>query len=126
MAASTCNPVANPCGTDKCPATLDCLFKPFTDASGTHFGIIPAIVYAAITFIGIISVAMLIYTGFKYITAQADKKAIDSAQKTLQYTIIGFMVVILSFFFLNVIGEATGVRCIEPLNVFQKGLSACQ
>lgn len=82
--------------------------------------------YAAMVFIGTVSLAMIIFAGFRYITSQADKKTIDSANKTLFYAAVGLFFVMFSFFILNIIGSATGVTCIEPLNVLQNGFDACK
>ena len=100
----------------ECPATLKCLTTT----------VLPEVVYATLVFVGVVGVAMVIFAGFRFITSQADKKTIEGTQKILQYAIIGLAVVLFSFLFLNIIGAATGVTCIEPLNVLSKGLDACK
>ncbi len=52
---------------------------------------------------------LLLVGGFKYITAGGDPKAIDSAQKTLTYAVIGLVVILLSFLILVLIRTITGV-----------------
>lgn len=123
--AVTCNPVAKPCGDANCPATLQCLWKGNGDAI-TPTGILPEVIYATVFFVGLVSLGMIIFAGFKYITSQADKKTLDSANKTLFYAAMGLVFVLFSFFILNLIGMATGVTCIEPQNVLQNGFNACK
>ena len=58
--------------------------------------------------IGIISVAMLIWGGLRYITSGGDSKKVTDAKNTILYAIIGLLVAILSYaivrFVLNVVG----------------------
>ncbi len=124
--ASACDPSTNPCGGPNCPATLDCLWRGNSNSTFPAFGMIALVINGTLIFVGTVSVAMIIYAGFKYISSQADKKAIDSANKTLFYAAIGLSFVLFSFLIINIIGSATGVTCIEPQNVLQKGFQACQ
>ena len=116
--AATCNST-DPnliCGSADCPAQLACLTNK----------IFPNIIIALEIFVGTVVLFMAIWAGFQYMTSRSDKKAIESAHKTLLYAAFGGCLVLFSFLILNVIGEATGVTCIEPQNYFQNGiLFAC-
>lgn len=48
--------------------------------------------------VGIVAVIMLVYGGFKYITAGGDSNNIQSAKSTILYAIIGLLVVALAQF----------------------------
>lgn len=117
-----CNPTTNPCGDANCPATLQCLWHGNSGGSG----MLALIINGTLVFVGTISLAMIIFAGYKYITSQADKKTIESANKTIFYAAAGLFFVLFSFFILNIIGTATGVSCIEPQNVLKNGFDACK
>ncbi len=91
------------CGNATTPATFDCLFKV----------IFPSVFNAAIMFVGIIVVIMIVLGGMKFIASKGDNKQLDSAKKTITYAIIGAVVIIFSVFIVNIIGQITGVTCIH-------------
>src|SRR5438105_14040790 len=51
----------------------------------------------ALLIIGIVAVAFLIYGGFRYITSAGNDEVAESAKKTIQNSIIGLIVAILSY-----------------------------
>jgi len=60
----------------------------------------------AIGFSAIVAVVMIVFAGFKYITANGDENKISSATKTLTYAIVGFVVCFIAVMLVNfVIGE---------------------
>lgn len=71
--------------------------------------IIKNVITAALVFAGITALILIIYSGIKFISSRGDQNAIDSAKKTLTYAIIGLIVIFLSFFVVNVLGQLTGV-----------------
>lgn len=78
--------------------TISCL--------GNVFG---NVVRAMLGLAGIALFVLLLVGGFKYITSGGDPKAIEGAQKTITYAIIGLIVILLSFLILVLIGTITGV-----------------
>jgi uncharacterized membrane protein len=46
--------------------------------------------------VGIVSVIMIIYAGFKYVTSGGESNSVSSAKNTLIYAIIGIIVVVLA------------------------------
>ena len=66
---------------------------------------------AALDFIGIVSLFMIIFAGIKYITSGGGKQ-VEEAKNILTYAIIGLVLVLLSFFIVNIIAGLTGVTCI--------------
>ncbi|MFH1971554.1 MAG: pilin [Patescibacteria group bacterium] len=64
---------------------------------------------------GIVLFILLISGGFRYLTAGGDPKAVEAAQKTLTYAIIGIVVVACAFLILRLIENFTGV----PVTLFK-------
>jgi len=64
-------------------------------------------------FAGIVLFILLISGGFKFITSGGDPKAVEGAKKTLTYAIGGLIVLLLSYLFLVLIKEITGVDVTE-------------
>lgn len=91
-----------PCGDANTPATLDCFFQI----------IFPHIFNAALTFIGIVVVIMIVVGGMKFISSRGDNKQIEGARKTITYAIIGAVVVIFSVFIINLISQFAGIPCL--------------
>ena len=92
-------------------AALNDATNPFKDLPGDQ-NVKPLairIVNYALTFLGIIAVLMIIFAGVKYITAGGKQETIDSAKKIIMYSLIGIIIILLSFAIVNtVIGSATG------------------
>ena len=63
----------------------------------------------AVRFAGLTVFMMLIIGGFKYLTAGGDKKAIESAGKTLTYAVLGLVILIGAWLILLFIKEFTGI-----------------
>ncbi len=92
-------------------AALNDATNPFKDLPGDQ-NVKPLavrIVNYALTFLGIIAVLMIIFAGVKYITAAGKQESIDSAKKIILYSLIGIIIILLSFAIVNtVLGSATG------------------
>ena len=71
--------------------------------------IVQIVLNLAIRIAGIVVFIMLIVGGFKYLTAGSDPKAIDSAQKTITYAILGLVLLLSGWLILLFIREFTGV-----------------
>lgn len=72
------------------------------------------IINALVVIAGLVSVFMIIYSGYKFVMSEGDPEKISSARKTLIYAIAGLIFVLLSFVFLNVIAKFTGVEQLAP------------
>jgi len=90
------------------------------------FSIGSSLVTLAFTIIIIIAFFLLLWGGIKWITSGGEKTKVDSARKTITYTIIGLILVFLSFFIVNLITGLFGVPSVdmEPRNS-QEGLWGC-
>jgi ABC-type uncharacterized transport system permease subunit len=82
-------------------ATLQCLPAVFQN-----------IVAAALIFVGVVAVFLIIISGFKFILSGGDAKQVEGARNTMMYAVIGLIIVLLSFFIINIIGGITGATCI--------------
>lgn len=71
------------------------------------------IINAALLFAGVVGVIFIIYSGIQYIRSGGDAKQIEGARGTLTYTIVGIVIILLSFFIINTIAAITGVDCIK-------------
>lgn len=80
-------------------ATFDCLTVIFQN-----------VVTAALLFAGIVALFMIILGGIKFLTSGGDPKQVEGARNTLTWAIIGLILILLSFFILNLIGFITGVN----------------
>lgn len=70
-------------------------------ADGTLMDFITKIINWAIGFSAVVAVVMIIFAGFKYITAAGDENKISSATKTLTYAIVGLVVCFIAVLLVN-------------------------
>jgi len=68
------------------------------------------IVAVLITLAGIIFFFMIIAGGFRYLTSGGDPKAVAAAGNTLTWAIAGLLIVLVTWFILQLIQTLTGVR----------------
>ncbi len=57
----------------------------------------------------IASFGFIIWGGYNFITSQGDKGKLESARKTIVFSIIGLLICFLSFFAITLVGGALGV-----------------
>jgi len=75
----------------------------------------------ATTLAGLVCFIMLIIGGFKYLTSTGDPKQTASAKGTITWAIVGLVIIIGSWFVLQLIEEITGVRVtIFEIPIFEK------
>ncbi len=56
--------------------------------------------------VGLVAVAFLIYGGFRYITSAGNDEAAESGKKIIQNSIIGLVIIILSYVIVTVVVNA--------------------
>ena len=71
------------------------------------------IVTAFIFFAGTVALFLIIFNGIKFIASRGDVKQIEEARNSLFYVILGLLLVLLSFFIINIISYLTQVDCIR-------------
>jgi len=81
-----------------------------TGGEGSIRNLILRIVNFFLGFLGILAVIMVIYGGVTYVTAAGSDEAIGNAKKIILYSIVGIIVILLSFALINtILGAGTGV-----------------
>lgn len=72
------------------------------------------IVLWLLTLAGIVAVFMIIISGFKFVTSAGDAKQAEGAKKSLTFSILGLVLIILSIIIMPIIIKLTGVNaCVE-------------
>ena len=82
-------------------ATLSCIPAVFSN-----------LLTALLAFAGLFALFIFIYSGFRYIHAGGDPKQLEGARNTLIYAIVGLILIVFSFFVVNIISIVTNVPCI--------------
>ena len=76
--------------------------------------VVQNVINALIVIAGIVTLFMIVWAEYKFVMSEGDPEKISSARKTLIYAIVGLIFIFLSFVFLNVIAEFTGVSQLAP------------
>ncbi len=76
------------------------------DSATTASGTILRYTNIALSLVGIIAVAFLIYGGFRYITSAGNEEAAEGGKKIITNAIIGLVVIIFSYVIVTVIVNA--------------------
>jgi len=67
------------------------------NTSVTVGGFIGIIVQALLQIIGVIFFILILYGGFKWMSASGEQKKIEEAQKVITHSIIGLIIVVLAY-----------------------------
>lgn len=78
-------------------------------------------IYWFLMFAGVVTLFLIIFSGFKFMTSGGDPKSVEAAKKTLTWAIIGISAVLFSFAILAFVSQAVGVDCFKSI-----GFNACQ
>lgn len=94
-------------------STLSPSFKSFA----TYGDLVSVIVWNAFMLAGVISFLLLIFGGFGFIVGAGagDSKRVEQAQKTITGAIIGLLIVIMSYWIIQVLEKLTGVNLLAPV-----------
>lgn len=80
-----------------------------TGGTGSIRELVLKVLNYALGFLGLIAVMMVIYGGFLYVTSAGEQEGVDKGKKILQYSLIGIIIILLSFAIVNtVLGVASG------------------
>ena len=66
-------------------------------------GLIKTVVNVLLWAVGILSVIMIIFSGFRYITSAGDTSKTKSARSTLIYSVVGLIVAIMAWAIVNMV-----------------------
>ena len=61
----------------------------------------------------ILSLFFLVLGGIRWIISEGDKTKLQQARATLTYAVVGLIIVFLSFFIINVVGELFGINLLQ-------------
>ena len=73
-------------------------------------GLIKTVVNILLWAVGILSVIMIIFSGFRYITSAGDATKTKSAQSTLTYAVVGLIVAVFAWAIVNIVLDRIGVK----------------
>lgn len=62
---------------------------------------------------GLVAFAYLIIGGFKYLTSSGDEDALEMAKKTVTYAVVGLLIVLTAWLFLNTLGNILKLDLLE-------------
>ncbi len=58
---------------------------------------------------GILLLLYLIYGGYKYMLSRGDPKTIESAKSTITTALIGFVIIFVAFWIVQIVGRVLGI-----------------
>ena len=73
-------------------------------------GLISILINFLLWAVGILSVAMIIFSGFRYITSAGDAAKTKSAQTALTYSIVGLIVAVLAWVIVRMVLKQFGIE----------------
>lgn len=82
-------------------ATLSCIPAIFSN-----------VLTALLMFVGTFALFLFIFAGFRYMNTGGDPKKLEGAKNTLVYGTVGLLIVLFSFFIIQLISLVTGAPCI--------------
>lgn len=74
------------------------------------------LVNAALIFVGSVAVILIIWAGITFVRSGGDPKQTQHARQIMTYAIIGLVLVLSSFFIVDLIAYLTGAKCIETFS----------
>ena len=91
--------------------------SPTFKAFSTYGDLVSVIVWNAFMLAGVISFLLLIFGGFGFIVGAGagDTKRVESAQKTITGAIMGLLIVVTSYWIIQVLEKLTGVNLLTPV-----------
>jgi len=85
------------------------------------------VISAALMLVGVVAVALIIYSGISFVTSGGDPKKVEGARRILTFAIIGLVIVLSSFGILFFIGYVTdSTTCITSFSDVDKFLTGCE
>ncbi len=73
------------------------------------------IVNGALGLAGVVAVILITVSGIRLLLSGGDVIKVEKAKKSLTYSIIGFVIILASFFLLNAVSLVTGAKCISTV-----------
>ena len=73
-------------------------------------GIIQTLITLAFVTATVVALFMLVYSGIEWTLSRGDKQKLEGARMRIIYTIIGLVVIFLSFMIVNMVGALFGIQ----------------
>ncbi len=89
------------------------VFSP-ADSFKTLGSVVNVIVANAFVLAGLISFVLLIFGGFSVIVAGGDSKKLETGKNAIMGAVIGLIVVVGSFWIVQIVETITGVKILKP------------
>ena len=108
-ATSLMSPLAGAVNVDPCTGTASSN-SPLCQNSGMDENtIVKTIINIFLYLVGAISVIMIVYSGFRYVTSAGNQNSVTSAKNTLLYAVVGLVVAMFAWAIVNwVYNSVTG------------------
>ena len=91
--------------------------SPTYDNGFTNFGdLVTVVLKNSFVLAGVICLVLLIFGGFGIIVGAGggDTKRIEQARQTITYAVVGLLLVVGSYWIIQIIGKVTGVNLLSP------------
>ena len=82
-------------------------------AGGKIGNIVSALIPYLFAFAGFLLIIYLLYGGYKYLLSRGDPKAMQEARGVITNALIGFVIVFLAFWAVQLVGELLGIVVIR-------------
>ena len=82
--------------------------RPEMVPGGDLRSLVLTIVNYFLTFLGLIAVIMVIYGGITYVVSAGKDEAVGNAKKIIMYSLVGLIIILLSFVVVNAVLGAAG------------------
>lgn len=106
-------PTASAAGSLISPGDNPELISGATGGEGSIRSLALRIINYFLGFLGIVAVIMVIYGGVTYVTAGGKDESIQNAKKIIMYSIVGIIIILLSFAVVNtILGAGVGVETV--------------
>jgi hypothetical protein len=96
--------------------TLEGLAAPWIGAGATPGAVVGAFVGTIFPLAGMLLLLYLIYGGYNYLLSGGDPKKTAKAQGIITTAILGFVIVFVSFWIVQIIGRILGIE--QIINIF--------
>jgi hypothetical protein len=84
-------------------------------AGGTLGNIVNSAILYLFPIAGFLLLIYLIYGGYQYLLSGGDPKSIDAGKKNITYAVIGFIIIFLAYWIVQIVGRILGIGAIGDI-----------
>lgn len=96
------------------PVTVEGMDK-FNPAFTTIGGVVTTVIPFIFAFAGIGLLLMIISAGFTLLTSAGDAKKLDMGKNRLTYALVGFLIIFVAFWVVQIVGRIFGLQDIQTI-----------